>query len=338
MHLPPPNRLRLLTATGGPAILVLAACLSAGCGEKLLVLDEATLDERLDHVDAAVPLCESAPSGEASAARLVGEEWLVLAEELASGAGMPFPPLMPGNGSSGSCGGSLEVQYDHGNGDTDYVVTFADFCLSSADGDLVVDGTLEAFEDGKPSDFGPVVDSLELNTKGPLVITHGGETIEVTLDRARTEYGNPQAGSPGDPDAANPDVITVRSGTMVYVDHDDREDYVRDVRIERTGGTTATVTIVEGEAGTRGEGRVDIRTVEGDPLIVDIAGAAVTGGSVELLGADDTVVTLVPDPAQPGVVDITLDGEPFDRSADCTASRGPVIEAAIALLFALPIH
>jgi len=318
------------------------SALAAGCGDKPLVLDQATVDDRLDRLEEMVPNCESPDVATPTRAmRTAARQMQKLSEgaRLLGKASGRLPPLLPmaGVGSSGSCGGTLDVTFEHGHGDTDYVLDFSGFCMSSDDGDIVLNGTVKGFEDGTPSDLGPVADSLEVSTDGPLEVVAEGNTMQVTLEGARTEYGNPAAGSPGAPDDENPNVTTVREASVVYVDFDEREDYIHDLRVERTGGTTATVRILDGVLGTRGEGRVDIRTPEGDPLVINLLGPTVTSGTIELQGADDTVMTLQPG-AEPGMIDLTLNGAPFDRMADCSSARTPLVESVAAIFLALPIY
>jgi hypothetical protein len=324
-------------------LALVATLLLGGCKDKLIVIDEASADLRFDEIDESLPTCSSMDDGTPTRAMRSTMDQLqpfVRAARLLSGSKGRMPQLLPmaGVGSSGSCGGSLDVEFDHGNGDTDYVLTFNQYCVSSNDGDVVLNGTVEAFEDGTPSDTGPVVDSLELETDGEVEIVHNGETMLATVRGARTEYGLPAAGGPQPPTAENPNVTTIRGASAVFVDHDNREDYVRDMRVERTGGTTATVTILEGETGTTGVGRVDIRTAANDPLVIDMVGAQITSGTVELLGADDTIMTMQPSSTQPGVFDVTVNGQPFDRSVDCTDAQAPVAEGTMALFLALPLY
>ncbi|MBW1881657.1 MAG: hypothetical protein JRJ84_25135 [Deltaproteobacteria bacterium] len=320
-----------------------AALLLGGCGDKLIVIDEAAADYRLDEIDASLPLCGAMDVGTPTRAMrsAVGQmQQFARYTRLLSGSKGRMPPMLPmaGVGSTGTCGGSLDVTFDHGGGDTDYVLAFNSYCMTSSDGDIVINGVVEAFEDGKPSPMGPVVDSLEMETDGEVEIVHNGETILATIRGDRTEYGIPAAGGPGIPDAENPNVRTLREASAVFVDHDNREDYIRDVRIERTGGTSATVTILEGEAGTKGVGRVDIRTAAGDPLVINVGGSRVVSGTVELLGADDTIMTLQPSCTQPGVIDITVNGAPYDQAADCSTALGPAAEAVVAMYNALPLY
>jgi len=144
--------------------LALAATLVlAGCNDKLMVLDEAAMDTRLEEIDASLPLCGAMDVGTPTRAMrsAMGQLTpLAKAARLLSRYGDRMPPLLPmaGVGSAGTCGGSLDVEFDHGNGDTDYVLTFNNYCMTSADGDVVLDGVLEAFEDGTPSDTGPIVE------------------------------------------------------------------------------------------------------------------------------------------------------------------------------------
>ncbi len=315
--------------------ILLASVLLVGCSGKLK-LDEATVDAHLDDIDATWPLCstqEAAPSS----MRVVGRElsdlsWAAHATERVLGS------TSPRYRSAGSCGGSLDALSEHANGITDYELTFAAYCIHSDDGDVVVDGVVRAREEGTPSDSGPIVSALESSTDGPLTIAQGGSTMELTLDDARVQYGIPAAWAPSPPDEQHPDVLTVGGLRAVFPGDDDREDYVRNLRIERVGSTAASITIVNGQAGTSGEGHVEVHTAADDPVVFDFGQLQVTSGTVVLDGAGGSVVTLKPDPSAPGTILLTLDGVPYDRDVDCTAARIPLVEVGWALLMELPIH
>lgn len=318
-----------------PNIFAGLTVLLVACGGRIK-LDQEVVDERLDHVDADVPLCATRDASAASALRGPAQELRAAhrAERAARAMGIAPPPYR----SNGSCGGSLDATSEHENGKTDYVITFSAFCMDSDDGQLVVDGVIDAREDGHPTDLGPMIEALDVSTDGPVTVAGPTGTMEITLDDAHTKYGNPSTWMPGTPDEANPDVTTVKRAAVVFVDADDREDYVRDLRVERTGVGPAVVTITSGEVGTVGEGWVDVRTAEDDPLLVDVAGVRLTGGTVEFLGSGGTVVTVQPAPGETGAFVLTLDGVPYDRDVDCTAARMPVLEAGLGLLTELPIY
>lgn len=322
------------------AACLLAALVAGGCNSKgkLLKIDEETLNSSLDHLDQAIPACAS---GAATAARRdvdvgLGEQIGALIERIrqadyAARTQAPSYQLIAGVGSTGSCGGALNVEYSHESGVTAYTIGLLDFCMTTADGNLTLNGALDATENGEPSDAGPVISSFVASTNGPLEITTPTDTISLVLDDARTEYGLPAAWTPGVPDADHPDVSTVKSLTATF--GDGREDFVDNLRVERVG-TPSEVTVTDGDLGTRGDGYVRIRTPDGDPLIVQ----ALTpqSGALELQGAGDTVLTVRPVGAQM-VFTLELDGAAFPRGVDCAAMDGLKAEALTAFLMALPL-
>lgn len=292
---------------------------TSACGGKI-TLDPAAVDARLDRFDETVPLCASA---DGAAMRAIGHA--LRAAPRRDDASLT---------RAGSCGGSLDVTSAHESGVTDYAVTATAFCLNSAEGALTLDGALAARQIGKPSDAGPVISAFELSTDGPVTLASPSGTITLALDGARADYGVPAAWIPGVPDAEHPDVVTIRSATATF-DVDGRVDFVRDVRFERVGAAPATITIDRGEAGTEGEGYVDVRTADGAPLTYDFGQLAFTSGTLELVGRGGTVVTVTP--SAPATFAITLDGAPYDRGLDCAAARAPLVEGLAAVIEALPI-
>ncbi len=314
-----------LAGLAGGVLLTLTAC-----GERRLKLDAETLDERLDWVDADVPLCET-PDAAATRAALTRAS-----ATMADLARRARPLARSGSlRAAGSCGGSVEFTSDHAHGNTDYVVTFDAFCIQTDDGAVLTDGVLEATEEGNPTPNGPMIKALELRTDGPVELTHRARLITLELDRARTEYGNPSTFAPDAPTAENPDIITVTRGSMTY--DSEREDYVRQVRISRIGGNEATVHIERGEVGTVGEGQVSFQTPPDEPLVVNLSGGDVLTGAVEFTGAGGTVVRVEPTSGL-GVFTITLNGEPHDRALDCSKGTLPMIEAGLTLFSVLPLH
>lgn len=324
----------------GVRVAVLAALFAGACNSsgKLLKIDEETLNSTLDHIDQSIPACTS---GAASAARRhdtvgLGEQIGLLMERLrqadfAARSQAPAYTLIAGVGSTGSCGGSLNVDYSHESGITEYAVGMLDFCMATADGNLTVTGALNAKETGKPSDAGPVISAFDASSDGPIEVVTATDTISIVLDDAHTDYGVPAAWTPGVPDAENPDVTTVKSLTATF--GDGREDFVDHLRIERVG-SPSEVTVTEGDVGTRGDGYVRVRTPDGEPLVVQ----ALTpiSGALEFQGAGDTVLTARPVGAQM-VFDLELDGAAFPRGVDCAAIDGLKSEALTAFLMALPL-
>lgn len=293
--------------------LLLAPAVIAGCGDARYQWTAEVLDAELDRVADTLPFCAAVPRGQPAARQAPSRRR-----------------------SEGPCGGSVEGSSVHEDGNTDYDVLLDGFCVQGDQGTLVLDGAVVAREVGTPSDAGPVVEALELDTDGPLLLIEGGDTAEWQISNFRVVYGMPQPGSPGVPDAENPDRISVGEFTATFADG--TVSYMRGLELTRSGPYTgATLEIVDGITGTVGEGRADLRTPEGDPLTFDIGSLGFTGGAVDYAGKGSTV-TAVPSPTQPGVVDLELDGTPHERSLDCSAGVAPLLDVGFALLVELPVY
>ncbi len=300
--------------TRSPHLLgaAMLACLMvlAGCTQQWR-LNEEQVNTLLDRVEESWPMCKAPAAGTAQ-------------------------PDERSERSDGACGGSLAASFDHGDGDTEWTITLDQFCMDSDDGEVVLDGVFKAFEDGTPSATGPVVESLEVSTDEAVSMQHDGKSVDIDLDGLLAEYGYPDV-EPAVPDAENPDVITATQVLFTHVDQENRADFVRDVRIEVTGGDQATFTVLEGEGGTEDDGFVELRTPEDDPIVIDIPTLDVLSGSLELVGAGDTVLTITPDPDRRAVFTLSLDGEDFAREVDCSDATQPLVQAMFALLVEAPL-
>ncbi|MCB9669252.1 MAG: hypothetical protein H6734_07265 [Alphaproteobacteria bacterium] len=320
--------------------LVLLPVVLAACGrDKPLLIDATLVDDRIDRIEAAIATCESVePTVQA---RMAGVRRAVVlaeatrAQALAARRFLPrteAPLLAAGTGSSGSCGGSVTVDFEHANGDTDYTAVFEAFCMTTEDGDVVLDGTVRALEDGTPTDAGPMIEALEMETDGPVSVEVAGEAGTLEVAGVRTVYGAPETWSPGIPDASSPDVTTV---DRITLEHAGDTYYVEGMRSERSGAFPAMVTITAGTVGLAGDGTVEVTT--GEPLEVAITGA-IGGGTIVLTGRDGTTATLHPRPGMPGAFDIDVNGQPHDRALDCTSGMSAAYEAAAAVLAAFPVY
>lgn len=298
-----------------PALLLLVAC---GGAHGTLVLDEATVSARLAEIGADVPGCD-VTSGASAALRQLTE---------------PGPLRI--DGGSGPCGGTMSVSSEHVNGTTTYTVGFDQFCTSSADGNVTYQGTVVAVQEGKPTDNGPKISALEAHTDGPLVVAQNGQTIDITVDSVRTEYGVPDVWYPGAPDEANPDVTTVSHASAVF-SSDGREEYVRDLVYTRAGVWDATYEVKGGQLGREGEDFVTIRTADGDPLVINVLGLQISSGTVEFGGADGTVLAVRPEGTTAGVMVMDLNDAPYAEGLNCAAGREPLVQFAMTLLTAVPI-
>ena len=297
-----------------PAVLFLVACGAHGT----LVLDEATVSARLAEIGADVPGCD-VTSGATTVLRQ-----------------LTAPGPLRIDGGSGPCGGTMSVSSEHVDGTTTYTVGFDQFCSSSVDGDVTYQGTVVAVQEGKPTDSGPKISALEVRTDGPLVVAQNGATIDIAVDSVRTEYGVPDVWYPGAPDDANPDVTTVSHASAVF-SSDGREEYIRDLVYTRAGVWDATYVVKEGKLGREGEDFVTVRTADGDPLVINVLGLQITGGTVEFGGAEGTVLAVRPDGTTAGVMVMDLNDAPYAEGLNCSAGREPLAQFAMTLLTAIPI-
>jgi|GEM_PF-5594227 len=239
--------------------------------------------------------------------------------------------------ATGSCGGTLTATSEHENGDTTYSVNIDQYCLEGPEEEITTSGAATIVKDGSPSDLGPVIDGVEASSDGTIAVVHGGKTQDVVLGRLRTDFGYPDV-DPGTPDEESPNVITLDRIDVIYRDAEDRNDFLRNVRIERTGGRdAATIHILDGQGGTEGEGFVEVRTPEDDPFVIDFVNGALLGGSIELQGTGDSVITITPDPSRSGVYVLTLNGEDYTREVDCSGASAPLIQGMLALMVEVPI-
>lgn len=324
-----------------PVTLTILALIACKGDKPKLVIDEAVVAERMEHIEANIPSCHEADSGSSAMARtgpMLQDATRTIGDmvELIRLVGHE-PTMKAGVSTVGTCGGSLDVSFLHESGTTDYEAILADYCVTGPEGDSVYNGTVVAKEVGKSSDDGPVIESLEMSTVGAVVVTQGAQTLEITVDKVETEYGIPQAWEPAFPSADDPDRTTIGAIRVVYPTTG-REDFVEDLEIERSTGLPATVTILSGRSGTVGDDVATLRTAEGEPLILDVYNGSFQGGTLEIVGAKDTLVTVTPRPGAPGMYDVTLDGVAVDQSIDCSNGEAPRSVAVQALLQALPVY
>jgi hypothetical protein len=289
----------------------------------LLVLDEALVTDRMARLVAVAPTC-SLTSAEAGGDR---------SDATRDGSSASPPPA--GVGAVGSCGGTLEVMSDHNNGVTVYELDFSDFCMAGDVTDVVMNGLVIGTEFGTPSDSGPVIEALEMETNGPLEVVHDGARMEFTLAGARVDYGVPATWGPGVPTAEAPDVTVVESLTVHFPDGEEADVTLADVRAERVGASPS-YTIDGGVLAFAGVGHVALSTAPGQPVVLDPFQPE--SGAILLDGADDTqiAVTMGTDPLLRFTY--ALDGDAMDAGLDCSATTPLLLEAVGALFQALPFY
>ncbi len=316
--------------------LALVACTPT---RPTLVLDAETVAERMQRVEDDVPSCHTA-AGATTARRLRVDTasahrlgaFFSAVRSVAHG-----PEAYAGVGTTGSCGGSLDVSFEHGDGTTVYEAVMSSFCIPGEEGEVTYDGVFAGRENGRPSPTGPVIRSVDYETRGPVSMTQGDDEVEVELRGARTTYANPAPWAPDPPTEEQPDVTTVDDATAHFLGPD-RVDEVKGLRVEKWGESSASVRITGGAVATRGEpGVVLIRTPGEDVVTLDLEQGTVAEGTVVFEGAGDTKVEVVVRPEQPGVVDVMRDGV-MVGPVDCTSGNDPRGATIAALLAALPVH
>lgn len=247
----------------------------------------------------------------------------------------PTATPVAGTGSTGSCGGSLDVAYDHGDGDTTYDLLFNDFCVSSDSSEVTLNGQVVGFEDGTPSDVGPVVDRLTVDSQGPVTAAMADSTVEVEVTGVEITYGDPQAWEPGTPTADAPDVLTATRIVAAAPGSDTPTMTLTGLQAERVGDVPE-LSVLAGTLDVEGEGTLQVSTLPGQPLTLE--SFVLGGGVIVLEGADDAVLELHTVPDQPFVLDFQLDGAPLDLALDCSEAGPVVLELLPALWAALPLY
>ncbi len=98
--------------------------------------------------------------------------------------------------ASGSCGGVMHTTGKHSNGNDDTLIEFKNYCTGNGSTQTTMNGFMSVYNDGHPTDNGPVSDKLKVSTKGDgleIVSVDGSETTnsKLEIDDLVAEYGNP---------------------------------------------------------------------------------------------------------------------------------------------------
>ncbi len=230
------------------------------------------------------------------------------------------PYTIPETTIPGSCAdnpGSIVMSGEHDNGDTSLSLVFNAFCAENdATGEqVIVDGSVSAFEDGTPSDTGPIVEAVDVDSPG-LTVESGGTSVTMTLSGLHYVFGVPD----GDPTAENPDVLTLTSLTVT--DNTTGEvSQVTNLTIKTYDSGDSTVVIVDsGTMCLPDTGCVDIETET--PFVMDADGN-VTSGSLLITGSDGNTVTVTADPTKPGAFAVAVNGSELEGTElDCSDASG----------------
>lgn len=222
----------------------------------------------------------------------------------------------------GDCGGTVRARSSHSDGVTTIGFTFNNVCIGVPGVEtFTLDGDLTWKEVGTPSDVGPVIDKVTLDSNLlSLTETVNGtsETTEVAFSNIEYIFGTPGV-IPGDPTEAAPDLLNV--GTLLIKNGDSGavvklEDLAASIAGNDLGDTIIEIT--GGRYFMPTAGYVEIATVEGDPLVINELGA-LTGGSLVLTGTDGEVTVT---PQANGMIDIAVNGNPLGTTVNCAELLG----------------
>lgn len=348
--------------------VVSAAVLLAGCGgssgggTKLATIDQDWAERALIWVEDVAPGCVT--EAPAVPIELVMKS-ITQAEELVTLVSTKTIPADAADSKSaaapraiiaGPCGGSVTVTSDHADGSTDYQMAFSQYCMAVpapvamlsaersidgaatkvvADDELLIDGIVNARQVGKPSDFGPLVSELNSSFKD-LALTVGADRTVVSVDSAKTVYGTPFLSwlQPA-PTEADPDKFSVSKVTMDFETRG-TVDVVRSLSGTRWGPTDAAIVDINAGSYVRGETGEAFNIATPSTIVVNIEQAEWVSGEVDLLGADNTGMTVAPGDST-GTYTVVLNGD-ATGSADCADGQEPLEHIVDLVVDQLPIY
>lgn len=302
------------------AIISLAACDSSSDGggggsKKAADLNEQSLDRSMKWVDDNIAGCEvqgasnlilsvprmKSPAKEENIAfQLVAD--VLLGRSTGGVRGLAYIPPSMSEPIEGDCGGTLTIDEDHANGNSDIRIAFSNYCSGDAGEQSTIDGTLNVAIKGEPGPTGPEVSSIAASTKGALTVVTPEETVSIELDDFRLT-GDDTSGT------VNIDRITISlenegvTHSMSNVSADMYED----------SAGNSVLDMHSGRYNAGDEGYVEISTPT--PLTIDDDGELVSG-EINFEGAEGNTVALTP--SRDGIFDVTLNGEPVDQRMDCS--------------------
>ncbi len=329
--------------TAGSAVLLLAACGGSGGGSSSQ--SEITSDKvvaTLNEVGQVVANCSTtATANKASftgAAKMM-HNLITVSRSLA--VEQKSTQLKVQSRVDGSCSGNpgnATVSSEHANGITQYHLVFANYCAQGPDGDTSYNGDLDAKEIGTPTDNGPLISELQMSMQDLEVKPGGvgGDTLLVTVKNARTSYGNPSTWAPAAPTADSPDKTTVERVRIANVTRDEVHQ-IDGLKLDRVGGDNATVDITDGSYTNADGETVALGTPIGQPIQVQISTGEITGGVVEMVGANGTTAEITP-VSGTLQVNVNVNGEAVGTSLNCDKAEQPVAETINLLLQQLPIY
>lgn len=336
---------RAVSAAAATALVT--ACSGSGGGGSSAPLAEIT-SESVSAAIAAVPEavsnCDSVDSSAVTTLSVASESSTAISGVLAvsrqvSSDGTVVTAMADTIGSCAGAPGVVSVDSEHVDGVTVYTMDFNAYCISGPEGDTIYTGTVTASENGTPTDDGPVISSLDLKANDLMVQPSGanGDTLYVSFD-SHTDYGTEYgyfAGPQVEPDSDNPDVVNV--GSFKVENETQAETYtIKDLKIERTGSlSSAGITINSGSyVNPEGE-KVNLSTPEGEPLSVNGATGAFTGGTVVLTGSNDTQAEITAGTDRSVLISLGSDSV---GGLDCSNTDAAASDTADIVTTELPVY
>jgi subtilisin-like proprotein convertase family protein len=241
----------------------------------------------------------------------------------------------------GPCGGTIAFTGLHDNGDTDGTIKLADFCVENAGVQTKATGDIAIGSDGDPSPTGPVTKSFTGSTPDQLELSNNqGDAFSLKVQGLKYDYGRPNV-IPDTPTLADPDKLSVasllvrnnRSGNVTKLeDVKATIGYLSPVPSVYTQSSGTVQVSASGDLFFPNTGVVKLETTQ--PMVIDRSTESLTAATITATGAGGDKVTLVIDPAAPGVFTVSSTAAGYEGSIlDCkSVSLEPVlklVEAAI---------
>lgn len=243
---------------------------------------------------------------------------------------------------SGNCSvapGSVSVSSEHSSGTTAYQLDFNYYCVDGPDGETIYNGALAASENGKPSDSGPMVSSLDMEADDLMVQPGGatGNNLLVSMD-SKTTYATPYNafyGPSAAPSSDNPDKTTIKS---IVVENETLAEThkIENLELERSGSIASAAVVITGGSYVNPDGeRVDISTPEGEPITVNIVTGSFVAGTIDLAGSGDSAAEITSSGSR--TLSITVNSEAVD-SLNCDNAASTISDTTEILIDELPIY
>jgi hypothetical protein len=337
----------LIAAMACVGVLGLTGCGGGSSGGESTpqeLINAQSVTKKIDAITSTVANCERSAL---SAANIKQAQQLIeLTRSMVVEADQPVTRVRTTGAATGSCAsqaGEATVTSTHNKGITDYDMTFDGYCATGPKGDSVLDGHVYATEIGTPSEVGPVISQLLMQSSG--ISVQGANatraaaqpSAKISFSNIKTVYGRPMAWTPGVPTAAAPDQTTAGLITIELPALQEKHQ-LKNLSLKRVGGDTAQVTVVSGQyINPQGEA-VNLSTPDNQPLTIRVPTGELVSGQVVLKGQQNSQATIS---AGTGtrVFDVTVNGTPLtDQQLSCANADAPIEEVLSVALARLPIY